>query len=88
MLASAEHSAAGDYTGVSLLAIAHGALGNHAAAQEALATMAKQSPAFNRDPAAVWRRFHLLDSILDAYMDGLRKAGWTEPSGSAMPRGK
>ena len=85
MLASAEHSAAGDYTGVSLLAIAHGALGNHAAAQEALATMAKQAPAFNRDPAAVWRRFHLLDSIVDAYMDGLRKAGWTEPSGSAMP---
>ena len=41
MLASAEHSAAGDYTGVSLLAIAHGALGNHAAAQEALATMAE-----------------------------------------------
>ena len=66
MLASAEHSAAGDYTGVSLLAIAHGALGNHAAAQEALATMAEQAPAFNRDPAAVWRRFHLLDSIVDA----------------------
>ena len=79
MLASAQHSAAGDYTGVSLLAIAHGALGNHAAAQEALATMAEQAPAFNRDPAAVWRRFHPLDSILDALMAGLRKAGWTEP---------
>ena len=54
MLASAEHSAAGDTTGVALLAIAHGALGNQAAAQEALDTMAKQAPAFNRDPAAVF----------------------------------
>ncbi len=83
MLASAEHSAAGDYTGVSLLAIAHGALGNHAAAQEALDTMAKQAPAFNRDPAAVYRRFHPLESIVDALMDGLRKAGWTEPDAMA-----
>lgn len=57
MLASAEHSAAGDSTGVSFLAIAYGALGNHAAAQAALATMAEQAPAFNRDPAAVFRRF-------------------------------
>ncbi|UVC13377.1 tetratricopeptide repeat protein [Mesorhizobium onobrychidis] len=88
MLASAEHSAAGDPTGVSLLAIAHGALGNHAAAQEALATLAKQAPAFNRDPAAVFRRFQFLESISDAYMDGLRKAGWTEPSVSTVPHGK
>ena len=83
MLAAAEHSAAGDYTGVSFLAIAHGALGNHAAAQEALATMAEQAPAFNRDPAAVCRRFQLLESIVDALMDGLRKAGWTEPGAVA-----
>ena len=45
--------------------------------------MAKQSPAFNRDPAAVWRRFHMLDSTIDAYLDGLRKAGWTEPDAVA-----
>ena len=38
--------------------------------------MAKQAPAFNRDPAAVYRRFHPLESIVDALMDGLRKAGW------------
>ena len=79
MLASAEHSAAGDTTGVALLAIAHGALGNQAAAQRALDTMAKQAPAFNRDPAAVLRRFRLLDSYIDALIEGLRKAGWTEP---------
>ena len=88
MLASAEHSAAGDPTGVAFLAIAHGALGNHAAAQEALATMAEQAPAFNRDPAAVWRRFHPLDSIVDALMDGLRKAGWNEQIGSAKSPGE
>ena len=52
MLVSAEHSATGDFTGVAFLAIAQGALGNHAAAQEALATVAKQAPAFYRDPAA------------------------------------
>ena len=85
MLASAEHSAAGDPTGVSLLAIAHGALGNQAAAQEALATMAEQSPALARDPAAVYRRFQPLDSIVDALMDGLRKAGWTPPPAAASP---
>ena len=34
---------------------------------------------FNRDPAAAWRRFQPLDSIVDALMDGLRKAGWNEP---------
>ena len=79
MLASAEHSAAGDPTGVSLLAIAYGALGNRAAAQEALAKMTKQSPALARDPAAVYRRFRPLDSIVDALVNGLRKAGWTEP---------
>ena len=83
MLAAAEHSAAGDPTGVSFLAIAHGALGNHAAAQEALARMAEQSPALARDPAAVYRRFQPLDSIVDALVDGLRKAGWTEPGAVA-----
>jgi TolB-like protein/tetratricopeptide (TPR) repeat protein len=79
MLVSAEHSAAGDATGVSLLAIAHGALGNRAAAQKALAEMAELSPALVRDPAAVYRRFQPLDSIVDALVDGLRKAGWAEP---------
>ena len=47
MLVAAEHSAAGDYIGMSFLAIAHGALGDHAAAREALARMAEQAPAFS-----------------------------------------
>ncbi len=50
--------------------------------------MAEQAPAFNRDPAAVWRRFHPLDSIVDALMDGLRKAGWNEQIGSAKSPGE
>jgi hypothetical protein len=45
--------------------------------------MAKQAPAFARDPAAVWRRFQPLESIIDALMDGLRNAGWTEPGAPA-----
>ena len=45
--------------------------------------MAEQAPVFNRDPAGVLRRFHLLDSIVDALMDGLRNAGWTEPAAVA-----
>lgn len=79
MLASAEHSARGDPTGSSLLAIAYGALGNRAAAQEALTVMAQQAPAYNRDPAALMHRFQLLDSTIDALMAGLRHAGWKEP---------
>ncbi len=65
-----------------VLAIAYGALGDHVAAQEALATTAKQAPDFARDPAAAFRRFLPLDSIVDPLMDGLRKAGWKEPVGS------
>ena len=45
MLASAEHSAAGDATDIAFLAIAQGALGNVAAAKKALAMMAEQGPA-------------------------------------------
>ena len=82
MLAAAEHSAAGDATGVSFLAIAHGALGNQVEAEAALARMAEQAPVFARDPAAVFRRFQPLDSILDAIMDGLRNAGWKDPGGA------
>ena len=43
--------------------------------------------ALARDPAAVYRRFQPLESIVDALVDGLRKAGWTEPRAPAT-RGK
>ncbi len=81
MLASAKYSAAGDSQGIAFLAIAYGALGDRAAAQEALEEMARQQPGFARDPAAAWRRFLPLESIIDPLMAGLRKAGWEEPSG-------
>jgi tetratricopeptide (TPR) repeat protein len=84
MLASAEHSAAGDSQGIAFLAIAYGALGDEASAREALATMAKQAPVFASDPATAWRRFLPLESITDALMDGLRKTGWKE-SGAVTP---
>jgi tetratricopeptide (TPR) repeat protein len=80
MLASARHTAAGDSQGIAFLAIAYGALGDHVAAQEALAMMAKQAPDFAGDPATAFRRFLPLESIVEALMDGLRKAGWKEPA--------
>ena len=84
MLASAEHSAAGDSQGIAFLVIAYGAVGDEVAAREALATMAKQAPVFARDPATAWRRFLPLESIVEALMDGLRKAGWKK-SGAVTP---
>jgi hypothetical protein len=83
MLASAEHSATGDPIGISLLAIAQGAVGNRQAARVALDRMAELMPELGRDPAAVYRRFQPIDSIVDALVDGLRKAGWAEPGASA-----
>jgi tetratricopeptide (TPR) repeat protein len=81
-LASAKHTAAGDSQGIAFLAIAHGALGDRAAAREALAAITEQAPDFARDPATAFRRFLPLESIVEALMDGLRKAGWKEPAGA------
>jgi TolB-like protein len=81
MLPYAEKAAAGDPLGSALLAIAQGALGNEEAAREALAEMARLSPAYARDPDAFLRRYRALDSIVDAQVQGLRNAGWTPPGG-------
>ena len=79
MLETARKSAAdGSGIGWSLIAIAQGALGNQAAAREALAKMAEKSPALARDPAAGYRRHQATDEIVNVLVAGLRKAGWTE----------
>jgi TolB-like protein len=79
MLEAAKRSAAdGSSISWSLVAIAQGALGNEAAAREALSKMAEISPSFARNPAAGYRRHQATDEIVDALMVGLRKAGWTE----------
>ena len=80
MLPFAERSAAEDPQGLAFVAIAYAALGKEAAAREALARMAERDPAFARDPRVSWRRFLPLDTILDPLVEGLRKAGWTEPN--------
>jgi TolB-like protein len=83
MLAAAERDAVnGSGISYSLLAIAHGALGNREAARQALGRMAEATPLLGRDPAAVYRRHQAIDPIVDALVAGLRRAGWTEGSGS------
>ena len=63
----------------SFVAIANGALGNREDAQEALARMTEISPRLARDPGAVYRMHGAVDSIVDPLVEGLRKAGWTDP---------
>ena len=79
---TAAKSGVGDESSVSwsLVAIAHGALGNTTAAHEALARMAEISPQLARDPRAVYSRHGATDSIVNSLVAGLRKAGWSEPT--------
>lgn len=80
MLTAAKRGAAsGSDISWSFVAIAHGALGNAAAARQALEKMAELSPLLARDPAALYRRHQAADGIVDALVAGLRKAGWSEP---------
>lgn len=69
----------------SFVAIAEGALGQTVAAHEALARMAEKSPLLARDPASAYRRHQAIDSIVDALVAGLRKAGWNDRIASADP---
>jgi tetratricopeptide (TPR) repeat protein len=80
MLPFAEHSAAEDPQGLAFVAIAYAALGEQDAARDALARMAAQDPDFARDPRVSWRRFLPIDSVLDPLVEGLRKAGWKDPT--------
>jgi len=81
MLSAARHgTATGLRMSWAFAAIAQGALGNRSAAQEALAKMAALSPQLARDPAALFRRHQATDEIVDALMEGLRKAGWRPPA--------
>ncbi|WP_346912172.1 hypothetical protein [uncultured Roseibium sp.] len=66
-------------TSWALVAIAQGALGNKAAAQTALAKMTQASPLMARDPGTFLRRHQATDEIVNAFIAGMRKAGWTEP---------
>lgn len=82
MLAAAKHGTA-DTSGVSwaLVAIAYGALGDKSGAREALKSMAAATPRLAKDPAAVLRGHQAIEPIVTALVDGLRKAGWSEPTG-------
>lgn len=68
--------------GWALVAIIEAELGNSEKATKALAEMAALSPSLARDPAAWFRFHHFDDAIVDALVDGLRKAGWKQPHSS------
>jgi TolB-like protein len=59
----------------SLIAMAHGLMGNKEAARQTLVRMNEITPGF--DPFSPWRRHLAADEILDALADGMRRAGWT-----------
>ena len=66
--------------GLALYAMTQGALGNRDEANKALDEMAARVPHFARDPAAALRIHHIDEPVIDRLVDGLRKAGWTEPA--------
>lgn len=69
--------------GWSLVATLQAALGNRQEAKRALAEMVARSATLSRDPAAYYR-FHRLDEpIIERLVDGLRKAGWSDPTAPA-----
>lgn len=72
-------------TSWALVAIAQGALGNKAAAQTALAKMTQASPLMARDPGTFLRRHQATDEIVNAFLAGMRKAGWREPGEATAP---
>jgi len=80
MLAAAKYGV-GHESGISwsLVAIAQGALGNMAAAREALETMKVISPRLGSDPAEVYRGHQATEEIVTAIVAGMRNAGWSEP---------
>lgn len=86
MLETARRSTV-DGSGISwsLVAIAEGALGEKDQAHAALEKMSKMSPSLARDPAEVYRRHRAIDSIVDALVAGLGKAGWGETLAARDP---
>ncbi len=80
MLAAAKYGA-GHESGISwsLVAIAQAALGNMAAARQALETMEEISPRLGSDPAEVYRGHQATEEIVAAIVSGMRNAGWSEP---------
>ena len=70
-----------------IVAIAQGALGNREEAREAPAKWAGTSPAMALAPAAVMRRAHPTDELLDALTRGLRDAGWPPPESPQAEHG-
>ena len=62
------------------MAINQAALGDMSAAHATLEQLRAIGPDFYRDPAAVYRAHRGTEETIAALIEGLRKAGWTEPN--------
>lgn len=77
---AAERSAKnGSGVGLVIVAAAQAQLGNQSEATDALATLATADPDMMKDPLAMFRTHRLIESTVDALIDGLKKAGWKAP---------
>ena len=57
------------------LVAAHGQMGHAGRAQEAINELLELRPEFLDEPRAPFVQWNLPDNVIDAFMDGLRKAG-------------
>jgi TolB-like protein len=80
--ALADMDKAGDlgfFAGPMILAISQAQLGHRNEARQALDRAIALDPTFAQDPRGAFRLHHVPDSLIDQFMDGLRKAGLKIP---------
>ena len=73
---------------LSLYAMTQAAMGDEGEARKALDELAARLPYFLRDPAGAYLVHHIDESIIERLVDGLRKAGWKEPSAPIVAGGQ
>jgi tetratricopeptide (TPR) repeat protein len=80
--ALADMGMAGDlgfFAGPMIVAMSQAQLGNQKDAREALNRAIALDPTFAKDPRGAFRLHHVPESLIDQFMDGLRKAGLKDP---------
>jgi hypothetical protein len=69
----------GMFVGQAAVAMSEAELGDQTAAREALAKAVALDPTFAKDPRGAYRLHHVPESLIEQFMDGLRKAGLEAP---------